>query len=198
MRTLLVNAAAVALIGAIVWYFFFSRRSDTATATVSVDRQEITVRVKGGYIPNVVRARPGVPLRLHFKREETAPCSEEVVFQSFGVRRALAAFETTTIDLPAAGPGTYAFSCGMDMLHGQIVVGDVPADMPAMADSDPSWPTDPICGMKVDPKKPAATLERDGQTYYFCSLGCRDQFQKRPPTSPTAVPLAMHRSGAAH
>jgi YHS domain-containing protein len=52
--------------------------------------------------------------------------------------------------------------------------------------------------MKVDPKKPAATLERDGQTYYFCSLGCRDQFQKRPPTSPTAVPLAMHSSGSAH
>jgi plastocyanin domain-containing protein len=103
VRTLLVNAAAVALIGAIVWYFFLSRRSDTAATTVSVDRQEITVRVKGGYIPNVVRARPGVPMRLHFKREETAPCSDEVVFPSFGVRRPLAAFETTTIDLPAAG-----------------------------------------------------------------------------------------------
>jgi Cu+-exporting ATPase len=198
VRTLLVNGAALVLIGVIVWYFFLSRRDATSATSAGVERQEITIQVKGGYTPNVVHARPGVPLRLHFKREETAPCSEEVVFPSFGVRRALGAFETTTIDLPAAGPGTYAFSCGMDMLHGHIVVGDAPADMPAPAASHPSWPTDPVCGMKVDPTQAAASLERDGRTYYFCSLGCRDQFQKRPPASPAAVPLAMRTPKQPH
>ncbi len=34
---------------------------------------------------------------------------------------------------------------------------------------------DPICGMDVD-EKTGLRLEHDGQTYYFCSPGCRDRF----------------------
>jgi len=34
---------------------------------------------------------------------------------------------------------------------------------------------DPICGMEVDEKK-ALSAEFEGQTYYFCSPGCRDKF----------------------
>jgi P-type Cu+ transporter len=35
---------------------------------------------------------------------------------------------------------------------------------------------DPICGMSVDPRTAAGTSERGGQTYYFCSLGCKARF----------------------
>ena len=35
--------------------------------------------------------------------------------------------------------------------------------------------TDPICGMSVERER-AVTGERDGQTYYFCARGCRDEF----------------------
>jgi YHS domain-containing protein/uncharacterized membrane protein YraQ (UPF0718 family) len=38
---------------------------------------------------------------------------------------------------------------------------------------------DPICGMTVDVRSPAATSERDGTTYYFCSNRCRDKFESR-------------------
>jgi P-type Cu+ transporter len=37
---------------------------------------------------------------------------------------------------------------------------------------------DPICGMTVDPKKAAATIEYKGQPYYFCSKGCAAKFQQ--------------------
>jgi hypothetical protein len=37
---------------------------------------------------------------------------------------------------------------------------------------------DPVCGMNVDTSSPAATLEREGQTFYFCSLRCRDRFER--------------------
>src|ERR1700679_3126121 len=37
---------------------------------------------------------------------------------------------------------------------------------------------DPICGMTVDPSKAAATVEFDGQPYYFCSKGCTAKFQQ--------------------
>jgi P-type Cu+ transporter len=39
---------------------------------------------------------------------------------------------------------------------------------------------DPVCGMGVDPAHAAATLTHDGQTYHFCSTGCRDRFAAEP------------------
>ncbi len=35
--------------------------------------------------------------------------------------------------------------------------------------------TDPVCGMKIDPQTAAGRTERDGQTYYFCSLMCKER-----------------------
>ena len=39
---------------------------------------------------------------------------------------------------------------------------------------------DPVCGMEVDPKTAAGKSEYKGQTYYFCSLGCKKAFDKEP------------------
>jgi plastocyanin domain-containing protein len=182
MDVLLVNLAGAGLIAGIVWYFFLSRRPEAAAATAAAGVQEIQVTVKGGYSPDVIVARPGVPLRIHFRREETSACSEEVVFPDFGVRRRLPAFETTVVEIPAAQAGRYGFACGMDMLHGTLQVGEpaaaeAPAPRPRAA-SQEDWPVDPVCGMKVDPEHPAATLVRDDRTFYFCNPGCKDRFEK--------------------
>ena len=40
--------------------------------------------------------------------------------------------------------------------------------------------TDPVCGMQVDPQQAAGTSEYQGTTYYFCSAGCKRQFEKDP------------------
>jgi uncharacterized membrane protein YraQ (UPF0718 family)/YHS domain-containing protein len=39
---------------------------------------------------------------------------------------------------------------------------------------------DPVCGMTVSPETAAASLEHDGETYYFCSQGCRTGFSLKP------------------
>jgi Cu+-exporting ATPase len=39
---------------------------------------------------------------------------------------------------------------------------------------------DVVCGMQVDPAKPAGTSEYDGKTYYFCSAGCKVKFDANP------------------
>jgi Cu+-exporting ATPase len=39
---------------------------------------------------------------------------------------------------------------------------------------------DPICGMKIDPKKAAAKRVHEGTTFYFCSPGCAKQFDADP------------------
>ena len=39
---------------------------------------------------------------------------------------------------------------------------------------------DPVCGMDVDDKSAAYKSEYKGQTYYFCSAGCKKSFDKEP------------------
>lgn len=39
---------------------------------------------------------------------------------------------------------------------------------------------DPVCGMQIDEKKAAGKSEYQGQTYYFCSPGCKKAFDKEP------------------
>ncbi|HEX2863850.1 MAG TPA: YHS domain-containing protein [Deinococcales bacterium] len=40
--------------------------------------------------------------------------------------------------------------------------------------------TDPVCGMSVDPAEAAGQSEYQGQTYYFCSAGCKQAFDADP------------------
>ncbi len=35
---------------------------------------------------------------------------------------------------------------------------------------------DPICGMRVKPLDAAGSLNKNGETYYFCSTGCLQKF----------------------
>ncbi len=39
---------------------------------------------------------------------------------------------------------------------------------------------DPVCGMDVDEKSAAGKSQYKGQTYYFCSPGCKQSFEKDP------------------
>lgn len=40
--------------------------------------------------------------------------------------------------------------------------------------------TDPVCGMQFDKQQAAGTSEYQGQTYYFCSQGCKRKFDQNP------------------
>ena len=39
---------------------------------------------------------------------------------------------------------------------------------------------DPVCGMQVDERQAAGKSEYQGQTYYFCSARCKQQFDQNP------------------
>jgi P-type Cu+ transporter len=83
--------------------------------------------VLGGYEPSVVRARTGLPLRLTFDRREDGDCSARVVFPELGVIRFLAPFTSTTIELATDRPGEFEFACGMNMIHGTLLIEGAPA-----------------------------------------------------------------------
>ena len=39
---------------------------------------------------------------------------------------------------------------------------------------------DPVCGMQVNEQQAAGTSEYQGETYYFCSASCKQQFDQDP------------------
>lgn len=84
--------------------------------------REIEIVVDHGYQPNRIVVTEGQRVRLKLLRKDYSPCAREIVFPSLGIRRELPVNEVVTVDLPALSPGEIAFHCGMNMLHGAIVV----------------------------------------------------------------------------
>jgi Cu+-exporting ATPase len=40
--------------------------------------------------------------------------------------------------------------------------------------------TDPVCRMEIDERHIKESLVYKGRKYYFCSVGCRAEFQRHP------------------
>jgi plastocyanin domain-containing protein len=106
---------------AILWYFFGERERVAAGLTQS-GVQQVKVTVKGGYSPDVIVVRRGIPVRLDFYRDETASCTDQVIFGDFGIARDLPAYETTSIEFTPDQAGEFVFACGMNMVRGKLVV----------------------------------------------------------------------------
>ncbi|MGQ0431154.1 MAG: heavy metal translocating P-type ATPase [Microthrixaceae bacterium] len=112
--------AAAGLTG-LLWRFFFGARP-TSRAELRDGVQAVRITVKGGYAPDRVEVEAGTPVRLLFDRQETGDCTSRVVFSDFGINRSLPAFTTTTIELTPQQTGEFGFACGMNMVHGTLVV----------------------------------------------------------------------------
>ena len=129
---IVVVTAIVALAG-LGWFFFGPRKARTAELAGGVQRAAVTVR--GGYSPEVLRVRQGVPVELVFDRQESGDCTSRVVFPDFQLSAALPAYQQTTVRLEPAEAGEFGFACGMNMIHGTLIVepaanGTASADAP--------------------------------------------------------------------
>jgi plastocyanin domain-containing protein len=112
--------AGTGLIAFVLWYFFGEREGIAASISES-GVQEVKVTVKGGYSPDIV-VQKEKPVRLNFYRDETASCSEQVIFGDFGIARDLPAYKTTTVEFTPDHAGEFTFTCGMNMLRGKLIV----------------------------------------------------------------------------
>jgi plastocyanin domain-containing protein len=92
------------------------RRSSEPTQTAKV------VVSEQGYEPAKVTLRAGTPVRITFVRTTDKTCGTEVVFPSLNIKRALPLNEPVVIEFTPAKSGDIAFACGMNMLHGTVVV----------------------------------------------------------------------------
>ncbi len=125
-----VTVGGVGAIAFLAWFFFGPRQAQAAQVKGNV--QEIEVKVKGGYSPDIIRVKKGVPLKLIFDRQEAGDCSSRVVFPDFHASKTLPAFARTTLEFTPDKAGEFGFACGMNMVHGTLVVeeGQEPAVAP--------------------------------------------------------------------
>src|SRR6266487_4579808 len=121
---ILVIVAAVTALTGLGWFFFGPRRATAAVLAGGVQRLEVTVR--GGYRPEVIRVRQGVPVELTFDRQESGDCTSRVVFPDFRASAILPAWQRTTVRLDPDQAGEFGFACGMNMIRGTLIVDPAP------------------------------------------------------------------------
>lgn len=112
----------ILLIAFISCWFFGKHHTPTATATIKADKQVVNVLVKGGYSPEQIELKQGVPATLNFKRTDASTCLEHIVFPDFGINKTLPKDQTVTITIDTSKAGTYEWACGMNMFHGKVIV----------------------------------------------------------------------------
>jgi RND family efflux transporter MFP subunit len=84
------------------------------SATITVTDQ--------GFEPAHLTLRHGVPARLTFLRKTDATCATEVVIPDYHIKKALPLNQPVVVEITPRKAGSFTFSCGMNMLHGQVVV----------------------------------------------------------------------------
>jgi Cu+-exporting ATPase len=74
---------------------------------------------KGYYDPSTIELQAGIPAEITFS--QSSGCTGQVQSQDLGFSADLTQ-GSATVKLPALTAGTYGFACGMNMVHGTIIV----------------------------------------------------------------------------
>ncbi len=119
---IIVTIGGILLAVTVGWYFWFSKAKGAHLQVNRSGIQEVLITVKGGYTPDVIVVEAGKPVRLNFRREETAACSEQVLFPDFGKQATLPPNKTIPIEFTPDKAGEYGFQCAMGMLRGKLIV----------------------------------------------------------------------------
>jgi plastocyanin domain-containing protein len=117
MTHIIVNLAAVVLIGLIIWWFWIAKpklsRAQSDVVDILVDN--------GVYTPARIEVPVGRPTILRFLRKDASPCAEKVLFDELGISADLPVDDTRDVVVTPEQPGEYEFTCQMRMYRGSLV-----------------------------------------------------------------------------
>lgn len=122
MTRILVLIVGLAIIGFILWWFFGNHQVASATAEVADNNQSVDIEVNGGYSPEVITLKKGVPATINFTRKDASSCLDRVVFSDFGINKELPQNEKQSIKIDTDKSGEFQWACGMDMFHGKLII----------------------------------------------------------------------------
>ncbi|MFZ7333771.1 cupredoxin domain-containing protein [Streptococcus pluranimalium] len=118
----LIIILGLAMIAFIIWWFFGKHEVSQQEAVVRGNHQEIQVSVDGGYIPQTIVLKKGIPATLVFHRKDPSSCLDQVVLSDFGVHEDLPMKKDFPITITPTEAGEFGFACGMNMIHGKLIV----------------------------------------------------------------------------
>lgn len=135
MRALLPTLALLLSLGCLPQEREAEAPAGTATAPQATDARfeesgasqaqdaDATIHVGGEFSPASISVPQGKPIRLAFHRTNDPSCGDEVHFPDLGIRQKIPANATTIVELPPQQEArTLQFTCGMNMMKGQVVV----------------------------------------------------------------------------
>jgi copper chaperone CopZ len=109
----------------------------SAAAVTAGGAQTVQLSVQGStYLPNPVRVRKGVPVRLVADMNSMRGCSRAIVIPEFGVNKYISAGDNVITFTPTKS-GTFQFSCSMGMYRGTLVVENADGTVDANTGSVP-------------------------------------------------------------
>lgn len=91
------------------------------TNETKVQTAKIMVTDKG-YEPASLNLKQGVPARVTFTRTTESACAEEIVLPDYKIKQKLPLNKPVVVNFTPEKTGTFAFTCGMKMMKGQVVV----------------------------------------------------------------------------
>ena len=100
-----------------------NKKSETSAGPPTDGRPTIKVAVDAtGYHPSEAKAQAGKPVRLEFTRTTDEGCGQELVFPSLSIKKDLPLNQPVAVDVTMPASGKLAFTCGMDMFRGTLLV----------------------------------------------------------------------------
>lgn len=120
-RFLALSTLIAAAMGAALWTVETSS-AGPAKAKQAPTLQRTTIVIDHGYEPATVTVKAGQPVELTFLRKEKSGCGEVVQLKDLGLKRTLKPGEKAVVTFTPKKAGTIAFTCGMSMYQGKVVV----------------------------------------------------------------------------
>lgn len=97
-------------------------KSAEAGQSADAKVQNVKIDIQGGYVPNSLTVKQGVPVRMTINRPGDDFCSERLVFPKYGIDKKLKAKGTSVIEFTPGETGQFTFTCGMGMYQGTLNV----------------------------------------------------------------------------
>ncbi len=140
MKTLTITLGAVALAATLFANPFQSKGNDSCCSPLMAQHegmkmdkpvaakavkgvQKMTVVIdEGMYMPAVISVKKGKPVELTFKSGKNPGCGSTVVFKSLKISKDVPKGKSVVIKFTPKKAGDIAFTCGMGMFDGKVVV----------------------------------------------------------------------------
>lgn len=114
------------------WAYLRTGRSAGRARRLDDGTQEARIVVDHGYTPSRIALDAGTPTTLRFERREDVRCTELLISELWPSAHRLIAHGETAIRFTPQRPGRFAFTCGMGMYSGELVVNERRDSLPSL------------------------------------------------------------------